>query len=50
MAQRSRFRHIKTGAEIIRLAVILYVRFPLSLRNGENLLSEGGVAISHESV
>lgn len=39
-----------TPPEIIRLAVMLYVRFPLSLRNVEDLLHERGVEISHETV
>jgi len=30
----------KTSPEVIRLAVMLYVRFPLSLRNVEDLLRE----------
>jgi putative transposase len=29
---------------------MLYVRFPLSLRNVEDLLHERGVAVSYESV
>ena len=33
----SPLRYFKTSPEIIRLAVMLYVRFPLSLRNGEDL-------------
>jgi hypothetical protein len=37
-------------AEIIRLVVMMYVRFPLSLRNVEDLLAERGVDISHETV
>ena len=32
MTQRSPFRYFKTSPEIIRLAVMLYIRFPLSLR------------------
>lgn len=32
--------------ELIGLAVMLYVRFPLSLRNVEDLLHEGGVEVS----
>jgi hypothetical protein len=40
----------KTGPEIIRLAVMLHVRFPLSLRNFEDLLHERGVENSHETV
>jgi putative transposase len=44
------FRYFKTSPEIIRLAVMLYVRFPLSLRNVEDLLHERGIDISHETV
>jgi hypothetical protein len=40
----------KTSPEVIRLAVTLYVRLPLSVRNVEDLLYEGGVALSHETV
>jgi putative transposase len=36
--------------EIIRLAVMMYVRFPLSLRQVEELLHERGVDICHETV
>jgi len=50
MTQRSPFRYFKTSPEIIRLAVMLYVRFPLSLRNVEDLLHERGVDVSHETV
>jgi putative transposase len=39
MTQRSPFRYFKTSPEIIRLAVMLYIRFRLSLRNVEDLLS-----------
>jgi putative transposase len=44
------FRYFKTSPEIIRLAEMLYVRFPLSLRNVEDLLHERGIVISHETV
>jgi putative transposase len=44
------FRYFKTSPEIIRLAVMLYIRFPLSLRNVEDLLHERGIEISHETV
>lgn len=47
---KSPFRYFKTSPEIIRLAVMLYIRFPLSLRNVEDLLHERGVEVSHESV
>ncbi|MDW4551564.1 IS6 family transposase, partial [Defluviimonas sp. D31] len=40
MTHRSPFRYFKTSPEIIRLAVMMYVRFPLSLRNVEDLLHE----------
>ena len=50
MTKRSPFRYFKTIPEIIRLAVMLYIRFPLSLRNVEDLLHERGIEISHETV
>ena len=43
MTKHSPFRYFKTSPEIIRLAVMLYVRFPLSLLNVEDLLHERGV-------
>jgi putative transposase len=50
MTKPSPFRYFRTSPEIIRLAVMMYVRFPLSLRNVEDLLHERGIDISHESV
>jgi len=50
MTKRSPFRPFKTSPEIISLAVMLYVRFPLSLRNVEDLLRECGIDVSHEKV
>jgi putative transposase len=50
MTTRGPFRHFKTSPEIIRLAVMIYVRFPLLLRNVEDLLHERGIDISHETV
>jgi transposase-like protein len=44
------FRYFKTSPELIQLAVMMYVRFPLSLRNVEDLLHERGIDICHESV
>ncbi len=44
------FRYFKTSPEIIRLAVMMYVRYPLSLRQVEDLLSERGIDISYETV
>ena len=37
-------------SKIIRLAVLLYVRFPLSLCNVEDLLFERGIDACHETV
>tara|TARA_R110000868_G_scaffold143571_1_gene361802 strand:+ start:38918 stop:39085 length:168 start_codon:yes stop_codon:yes gene_type:complete len=34
------FRYFNSSSEIIRLAVMMYIRFPLSLRNVEYLLHE----------
>jgi putative transposase len=50
MTKRDPFKYFKTSPEIIRLAVMMYVRFPLSLRNVEDLLHERGIDISHETV
>lgn len=50
MSSSSPFKSFKTSPEIIRLAVMLYVRFPLSLRNVEDLLHERGVDVSDETV
>ncbi len=50
MSKPSPFRYFKTSPEIIRLAVMLYIRFPLSLRNVEDLLHERGIDVSHETV
>ena len=48
MKKRSPFRSFKTSPQIIRLAVMMYIRFPLSLRNVEDLLHERGIDISYE--
>jgi putative transposase len=44
------FRYFKTSREVIQLAVMMYVRFPLSLRNVEDLLHERGIDVCHESI
>ena len=44
------FKYFNSSPEIIRLAVMMYVRFPLSLRNVEDLLHERGIDITHETV
>ena len=50
MTGHNPFRYFKTSPEIIRLAVMMYVSFPLSLRNVEDLLHERGIDICHEPV
>jgi putative transposase len=47
---RNPFRYFKTSPEVIRLAVMMYVRYPLSLRQVEDLLCERGIDICHETV
>ena len=46
----SPFRYFNSSPEIIRLVAMMYVRFPLSLRNVEDLLFERGIDISYETV
>jgi len=50
MTKDAPFRYFRTSPEIIRLAVLMYIRFPRSLRNVEDMLHERGIDISHESV
>ncbi len=44
------FRYFHSSPEVIRMVVMLYVRYPLSLRNVEDLLFERGIDICHETV
>lgn len=46
----SPFRYFNSSPEVICLVVMMYVRFPLSLRNVEDLLFERGIDICHETV
>jgi putative transposase len=46
----SPFRYFNSPPEAIRLVALMYVRFPLSLRNVEDLLFERGIDICHETV
>jgi putative transposase len=46
----SPLRYFNSSPEAIRLVVMMYVRFPLSLRNVEDLLFERGIDICHETV
>ncbi|WP_112324375.1 IS6 family transposase [Oceanibium sediminis] len=50
MTRSNPFKGFQSSPEIIRLAVMMYVRFPLSLRNVEDLLHERGIDISHETI
>lgn len=45
----SPFRYFNSSPEVMRLVVLLYARFPLSLRNVEDLLFERGIDICHET-
>ena len=44
------FRYFNSSPEIIRLTVMMYIRFPLSLRQVEDLLHERGIDLCHETV
>ena len=44
------FKGFRFSPEIIRVAVMMYVRFPLSLRQVEDLLHERGIDVSHETI
>ena len=50
MSRSNPFKGFQSSPEIIRLAVMMYIRFPLSLRNVEDLLHERGVDVSHETI
>jgi hypothetical protein len=47
---RNPFRYFNSSPEDIRLTVLLYIRFPLSLRQVEDILFERGFDINHETV
>ena len=44
------FRSFDSSPEVIRLVVMMYVKYPLSLRNVEDRLVERGIDICHETV
>ncbi len=50
MSKINHFKYFKTSPEIIKLAVQYYVRYPLSLRNVEDILHERGIDICHETI
>ena len=47
---RNPFRYFNSSPEVIRLTVMLYIRYPLSLRQVEDILFERGIDICHETV
>jgi putative transposase len=47
---RNPFRYYNSSPEVIRLTVMMYLRYPLSLRQVEDLLFERGIDICHETV
>jgi putative transposase len=50
VTRRLRFKRHRFPPEIIRLAVWLYFRFTLSLRDVEELLAQRGIEVSRESI
>lgn len=46
----SPFYRFNSSPEIIKLVVLMYVKYPLSLRNLEDLLAERGIELCHETV
>ena len=50
MPNQLSFRYFKTSTGIIQHALMLYVRFPLSLRSVEDLLHKRGVDVSYEAI
>ena len=47
---RDPFRRFDSSPEVIRLVLMMYVRYPLSLRIVEDLLFKRGIDICHETV
>ena len=43
-------KYFKTSPAVIRLAVMMYIRYPLSLRQVEDIVFERGIDICHETV
>ena len=47
---KTSFYRFNSSPEIIRLVVMMYIKYPLSLRNVEDLLAERGIEVCHETV
>ncbi|AQS42343.1 MAG: Transposase [Candidatus Tokpelaia hoelldobleri] len=50
MSKVDPFKYFKTSSAIIRLAVMYYVRYPLSFRQVEDILHERGIDVCHETI
>ncbi|EFL88159.1 transposase [Ahrensia sp. R2A130] len=50
MTNRLPFHYFEISPEIICVAMMMYVRFSLSLRNVEDLLHERGIDPSYETI
>ena len=50
MTTQNAFKYFKTSPKIIRLAVMYYIRYPLSFRQFEDILHDCGIDICHETV
>ena len=50
MVNKNLFKYFKNSPEIIRLAVMFYVRYPLRCRQVEDILYECGIDICHKTV
>ena len=44
------FRYFNSSSVVIRLAVMMYIRYPLSLRQVEDILFKRDMDISYETV
>ena len=43
------FCYFNSSPEVIGVALMMYVRYPLSLRQAEDLLTERGIDVCHET-
>jgi putative transposase len=47
---RNPFRYFNSSPEVIRLVMMMYIHYPLSLRQVEDILFERGIDICHETI
>ncbi len=47
---RNPFRYFNSSPEVIRLAVMMYIRYPLLLRQVEDILFERSIDICHKAI